>query len=145
MKARIKKQWYGRQKSVEELHSDCKFWLSEIDFIKDEINFLEHLFGLNYIDFLEAGFEEKVEKLIKKIKEEKNAVNKMYPLIQDHNNILADLMESKSAENNPTYLESHLKLEKLMDLYFEKFKSIKKEIFKVVEEITKRKEMKKLV
>ncbi len=145
MKAKIKKQWYGRQKSVEELHNDCKFWLSELDFIKDEVQFLDHLLGLNYIDFLESGFDGEVERLVKKIKEERNAVNKMYPLIQDHNNILGGLITSNSAENNPNYLDRHLKLEKLMDLYFEKFKAIKKDIFTVIEGTSKKKETKKLV
>lgn len=145
MRAKIKKQWYGRQKNIDELHSDCKFWISEIDFIKDEILFLDHLLGLNYIDSLDAGFEKKVERLVMKIIEEKNAINKIRPMIQDHNSILGGLIKSNSAENNPNYLDRHIKLEKLMTLYFEKYKSIKKEIFAVIEGVTKKKDTKKLV
>lgn len=53
MKAKIKKDWYGRLKNKEKLHNDSKFWISEIDFVKDEIRFLDRLLSSNYIDLLD--------------------------------------------------------------------------------------------
>ena len=38
MKTKMKKDWFGREKSVDELHHDSKIWVSEINLIKDENN-----------------------------------------------------------------------------------------------------------
>ena len=59
MQAKIKKDWYGRLKSVEELHDDSKLWISEIDFVIDEIKFLKNLLSSNYIQLLDAGLSKK--------------------------------------------------------------------------------------
>ncbi|RPD98751.1 hypothetical protein EGM88_06055 [Aureibaculum marinum] len=145
MKTKIKKQWYGKKKNAKELHNDNKFWLSEIGFVKDEMQFLEHLLGLNYIDFLDTGLKENVTDVINEIKEEKNAINKLGLMIQEHDNVIGDLKSSVSLEHNLNYLESHLKLERLMDLYYDKFKTIKRKLFKIVEFVANKKDVKKLI
>lgn len=145
MKAKIKKQWYGREKSDGELHKDAKYWLSEMDFIKGEMRFLDRLLGLNFIQFVNAGLEDRVNSLMRNLKEEKNAIEKIYPLVQNHNYLLMDLIKSKSVESNTNYQDTHLKLGELMDLYYEKFKLLKRELFSMVEKIAKNKDVKKLV
>ena len=61
MKNKILKDWQNRVKSVEELHNDSKEWISEINFIRDETRFLEHLLSANYIDCLSAGLNKKID------------------------------------------------------------------------------------
>ncbi len=145
MKTKIKKDWYGRLKDVEELHSDSIFWLSEIDFVKDEIRFFNHLLSSNYIDFLDSGLLTKTKELIVKISDEKEAGISLYKLIRDHERILSELIETKSVTNNKNYLQTHEKFERKIDKYLRKNKEIKKQIFKIVEKIMRKKEQKKLI
>jgi len=145
MKTKIKKDWYGRLKNIEELHNDSRLWLSEIDFVNDEIRFLNHLLSSNYIDFLDAGLLNKTKELIVKISDEKEAGTSLYKLIRDHERKLSDLIETKSVTNNKNYLQVHEKFERKIDRYFKKNKEIKKQIFKIVEKVMRKKEQKKLI
>jgi hypothetical protein len=143
-KTKIRKDWYGRLKSKEELHDNSKTWLSEILFVNDELRFLNHLLGLNYIDFLEFGLNQKIEKLVKSIKEEKKTGATLKKLIQDHERILSGLIEKDSVESNANYMDAHKKLEFEMILYNKKYKKLKRQIFEVVENVMEKKAQKKL-
>ncbi len=145
MKTKIKKDWYGRLKSIEELHNDSILWLSEIDFVNDEIRFLNHLLSSNYIDFLDAGLLNKTKELIVKISDEKKTGTSLYKLIRDHERILSDLIETKSVTSNKNYLLTHEKFERKIDKFFRKYKELKKQIFKIVEKVMRKKEQKKLI
>ena len=73
MKTKMKKDWFGREKSTEELHNDARQWISEVRFIKDEIRFLEHLLSDNYINFLALGLYKKIEEYVNQISLEKKS------------------------------------------------------------------------
>lgn len=144
MKTKMKKDWFGREKSTDELHHDYKLWVSEINFIKDEIRFLEHLLSENYIDFLAAGLHEKIEEAVKQISVEKNIGTTLQNIINEQKKILAELIKSENVTGNKNYLESHKKLEIEINSYINKYKDLKQHIFKVVENVMKKKDQKKL-
>ncbi|HSQ47071.1 MAG TPA: hypothetical protein VLM44_09155 [Lutibacter sp.] len=144
MKTKIKKDWFGREKSTDELHHDTKLWVSEINLIKDEIRFLEHLLSENYIDFLAAGLHKKIEDSVKQISVQKNIGTTLLEVINSQNKILAELIKYESVTSNQNYLESHKKLEKEVNGYINKYKELKQRIFKVVENVMKKKDQKKL-
>ena len=141
---KIKKDWYGRQKSKEELHDDSKSWFSEIDFVNDELRFLDHLLGSNYIDFMEFGLNTKIEKLVKNIKEENKIGILLKNLIQDHERTLSNLIKNDSDSGNANYMDVHKKLEFEMILFTKKYKKLKREIFSIVENVMERKAQKKI-
>ena len=143
-KTKIRKDWYGRLKSKEELHDNSKNWLSEINFVNDELRFLDHLLGSNYIDFLEFGLNNKIEKLIKSIKEEKKTGTTLKKLIENHEKILSGLIDTDSVSSNANYMDIHKKLEFEMILYNKKYKKLKRQIFEVVEKVMVKKAQKKL-
>jgi len=145
MKTKIKKDWFGRLKSIEEIHNDSKLWLSEIDFIKDEIRFLNHLLSSNYIDFLGAGMRKKIDSLTIKIGDEKRIGNSLYKQIKSHKNILSNLIKTKSVSSNTNYLETHKNFEREIFIYTKKLKKLKRTIFKIVENIMRKKEQKILL
>jgi hypothetical protein len=144
MKTKMKKDWFGREKSVDELHHDSKIWVSEINLIKDEIRFLEHLLSDNYIDFLVAGLHKKIEDSVKQISVEKNIGTTLLDLINNQDKILSDLIKYDSAASNKNYLESHKQLEIEVTSYIGKYKELKQRIFKEVEKVMKKKDQKKL-
>ena len=141
---KIKKDWYGRQKSKEELHDDSKNWFSEIDFVNDELRFLDHLLGSNYIDFKEFGLDTKIEKIVINLKVEKNKGITLKKLIQEHERTLSHLINSDSDTGNANYMDVHKKLEFEMILFTKKYKKLKREIFSIVENVMERKSQKKI-
>ncbi|MDP3946061.1 MAG: hypothetical protein Q8Q51_09195 [Lutibacter sp.] len=142
MKTKLKKDWFGREKSVDELHHDSKIWVSEINLIKDEIRFLEHLLSANYIDLLVAGLHKKIEDSVKQISVQKNIGTTLLDVINNQNKILAELIKHESISGNKNYLESHKQLEIEVTNYIYKYKELKQRIFKVVENVMKKKDQK---
>lgn len=144
MKTKMKKDWLGREKSTEELHHDSKLWVSEIQLIKDEIRFLEHLLSANYIDVLAIGLHKKIEENVKQIAVQKNIGTTLLGLINDQEKILDDLIRNDSVTGNINFIENHKKLEIEVNTYFNKYKDLKQQIFKIVENVMRKKEQKKL-
>lgn len=144
MGTKIKKDWYGREKSTEELHQDAKIWISEIHFINDEIRFLEHLLSSKYIDCLSSGLSKKIETSAKKISEEKTTGQLLLEHILKQEGILADLIKNDSGSSNTNFLETHKKLGLEIDIYVKKYKRLKKQIFEIVEKVMKKTAQKKI-
>lgn len=144
MKTKMKKDWFGREKSTEELHHDSKLWVSELQLIKDEIRFLEHLLSANYIDVLAIGLHKKIEENVKQIADQKNIGTTLLGLINDQEKILDDLIRNNSATGNINFIENHKKLEIEVNAYINKYKDLKQQIFKIVENVMRKKEQKKL-
>jgi hypothetical protein len=144
MEAKLKKDWFGREKSIEELHQDSKIWISEIEFISDELRFLEHLLSMYYIDCMDSGLKKTIDNFVKKISTEKKLAKTFFKLINNHENILADLIETNSVTSNKNFLEAHKKLDFEIDTYFKNYKTLKKEIFSVIEKIMKKKEQRRI-
>ncbi|HEY9221286.1 MAG TPA: hypothetical protein VIO43_06885 [Lutibacter sp.] len=144
MKTKMKKDWFGREKSTDELHNDSNVWISEINLIKDEIRFLEHLLSANYIDFLAAGLHKKIEENVKQISLQKNLGTELQDLIREQEKILSKLIATESVTANINYIENHKKLEVEVNTYLNKYKDLKQQIFKVVENVMRKKDQKKL-
>ena len=145
METKIKKNWQGRVKDVEELHHDTLTWKSEINFIIDEMHFLEHLLGSKFIDLIHSGLYKKIELLVNKITDEKNSGKVLIRLILDQERILSNLIKNESDTSNANFLEKHHKFEVEMVDYVKKYKRIKKQIFDIVEKVMKDKGQKKLI
>ena len=145
MKTKIKKDWFGKEKGKEELHQDSKNWVSEIHLINDEIRFLEHLLSANYIDVLAIGLHKKIEENVKQIAIQKTAGNALLGHISDQEKNLSALFKNDNITDNISYRENHKKLEKEINAYVKKYKDIKQQIFKIVENVMKRTGQKKLV
>jgi len=144
MKTKVRKDWYGREKNIEELHNDSKIWISEIHFISDEIRFLEHLLSSKYIDCLYSGLYNKIRASSKKIVKEKEMGRDILKIILEQEVTLSSLIKKDSVISNKNFLETHKRLEIEVQNYFKKYKRLKKQIFDVVEKVMKVKEQKKL-
>ena len=139
----MSKDWFGRSKSIEELHHDSRNWLSEIEFINYEMKFLNQLLSSYYIDLLESGYEKRINELANKIAIEKKSGNALSKLILEHEKILSDLIQTNSVTSNKNYLETHKKFEIEIIILLGRYKELKMEIFKRIEKIMRKKEQKK--
>jgi hypothetical protein len=145
METKIKKDWLYRVKSLEELHHDTLNWKSEINFIIDEMHFLEHLLSSKYIDLIHSGLYKKIEISLNKITDEKNSGKILIRLILDQERILSNLIKNESFPSNKNFMEKHHKFEEEMVDYVKKYKRIKKQIFEIVEKAMRDKDPKKLI
>ncbi len=143
MKRKMPKDWFGRSKSIEELHHDSRNWLSEIEFINYEMKFLNKLLSSYYIDLLESGYDKPIKGLVNKIVVEKKSGNALSKLILEHEKILSDLIQTNSVTSNKNYLETHKKFEIEIIIFLGRYKELKTEIFKLIEKIMKKKGQKK--
>ncbi len=142
MKTKMPKDWFGRSKSVEELHHDSRNWLSEIEFINYEMMFLNQLLSSYYIDLLDSGYDDHIKELVDKIVIEKKSGNALSKLIVEHGIILSDLIQTNSVTSNKNYLETHKKFEIEINIFLGRYKALKMKIFKLIE-ITMRKKKQK--
>jgi len=143
MKTKMPKDWFGRSKSIEELHYDSKNWLSEIAFINYEMKFLNQLLSSYYIDLLESGYEKHIKVLVNKIVIEKKSGKALSKLILEHEKILSDLIQTNSVTSNKNYLETHKKFEIEIIIFLGRYKELKMEIFKIIERTMRKKGQKK--
>ena len=143
MKTKMPKDWFGRSKSIEELHYDSKNWLSEIGFINYEMKFLNQLLSSYYIDLLESGYEKHIKELVNKIVIEKKSGKALSKLILEHEKILSDLIQTNSVTSNKNYLETHKKFEIEISIFLGRYKELKMEIFKIIERTMRKKGQKK--
>ena len=145
MKTKIKKDWHGREKTVEELHNDAMLWKSEINFVKDEIRFLEHLLSSNYIDLLQVGLYKKIEAFVNEITIQKQNGKTLLKLIESQELVLSDLISRNCATDNKNFLKKYRSLQNEIEKYFYDFKQNKKQIFEIVEKVMKEKNKKMLI
>ncbi len=145
MKEKLERDWDSKIKTTVELHEDSKQWLSEINFIQDEIRFLDHLLGSNYLSLLSNYKSKKeVEKFIFKLNDEKALLEDLITTIDKHERDLDRLIRSKSVQSNSHFLAHHKQLDELIEQFLKKYKKLKKRIFQAVEEIKRDQKKKQL-
>ena len=145
MRTKQDKDWDTHEKSIEQLHNDSILWKSEINFIQDEIKFLEHLLSSKYIDFLAGGLYKKIEVPVFKISNKKTTGATLIKIINEQEAVLSKLIDNDTATSNKNYLETHKKIQKEVSQYSNKFKTIKGTIFNIVEDVIRKKDQKKLI
>lgn len=146
MNTQIKKRKRGRfdNKSIDELYEDSKTWLSEIDFINYEIQFLKHLLGAKYIDCLDAGLHERIKEFTKEIFDKKNHVIGLKELILKYEKIVQELTNKDGVISDSNLLESHAKLALKINKFISSYKYLKIQVFEIVENTLEKKRQKKL-
>lgn len=145
MRTKQNKDWDSQEKSIEQLHNDSILWKSEINFIKDEIKFLEHLLSSKYIDFLEGGLYKKIEAPFYKISSQKSIGTTLFKIINEQEAVLPTLIANNTVSSNKNYQDTHRKIKKEVRQYINKFKELKSTIFQIVENVMRKKDQKKLI
>lgn len=138
MEKKLKKNWFGRLKNKDEIHYDSKEWISEINFINDEMRFLEQLLKSHYTDLVNREGAARIKTLEDDIREERTKGETLYKIIIDHDNILAELIENESVNSNLHFLETHFKLEREMFGFLRTYKELKAEIYGILEDVIKK-------
>lgn len=131
-------------KKFEELHEDSKTWLSEIEFIEYEIQFLKHLLGEKYVDCLDAGLNDNIKEFTNEIFNKKDTLIKLKEIVFEHEKLIIHLIDREVIGTDKIFLQTHHKFDIEIKEFISNYKNLKMQIFKIVENILESKGRKKL-
>ena len=115
--------------STQEYHAASKNWISSLQFIDDELRFIENLM-CSYV------FEPDTPNLFERLQNYKERVQniqirreEMAKWLLDHENELSGLLESPVADKDGSYARKHQELQVEFLLFHQDFQQLKTEIF----------------
>ena len=122
-------------KELYHLHEETSNWLSEMEFMKDEQLFLEHLLSMHFLDLSSTKLYEPTRKLIKRLKEVESLGAELVDKTRKHDESTGIMLENKQASRTSKLLTAHEKIKIEYDNYTLKFRYVKKKIFALIKEI----------
>ncbi len=117
------------------LHDSSVSWINELEFIKDEQVFLEHLLSTHFLDLSTEKLYETTRKLIRKLKEVEHMGVELTQEIQLYNKKIAEVLEEDNKPLEKTLDKSHTMIQNDFESYVLKFRYVKKKIFGIIKEI----------
>lgn len=147
MKLRVRPQGdYPEKASLEDLHKITLEWDSEIKFWKDELHFFQHLIDKYVLKMIEEDQLQHIQKIVDEIIQYSDVdLKDISEKVQKHNNHLGLIIEDKFSYDQNLIRREHAHLEDSISVLMEKFKSFKKDIFSVIEEVLKNEKLQHLL
>jgi len=118
--------------SIEQLKKETKDWLSEIEFIKIEQNFLNELLTDHVIGLCETDKFNKAKLFINGIVHVIKLGTELKSSIKDHKMNLALLLENIYLKKENDFRKTHELLKNEVKNYIQNFKYIKEQVFDLV-------------
>ena len=131
--------------SIERLHTKAQQWISEIEFIKIEQNFLKELISEHIIGLCETHNYDKAKLLLNGIEHEAKLGSELIESIKEHKINLALLLENIQLKNETKFRDNHKTLKVEVKNYIENFKYIKEQVFELVLLIMRNEKERKLL
>ena len=122
-------------KELYHLHEETANWLSEMEFMKDEQMFLEHLLSTHFLDLSSSKLYEPTRKLIRRLKEVEALGTEIVEITRKHDENIGVMLENKRASRTSKLLTEHEKIKIDYDNYTLKFRYVKKKIFALIKDI----------
>lgn len=131
--------------SIEYLLNKTKKWVSEIDFINVEQDFLKELLSEHIVSLCKTHNFQKAKLLLNSINQEKEIGNELLATIKDHNVNLSLLIENIYLKREDNFRKKHENLKIEVINYIDNFKYLKKQIFDLVLLIMKNEKQQKFI
>jgi len=120
-------------------------WINELEFIKDDRIFLEHLLGSHFLALSTPKLYEPTKELINDLKKVENKRLELLVTIKIHKKRIVTLIESIESTEKLEFKNEHSKIKKEFEKYVLNFKKVKKDIFDMIKEILKKDKLKFLI
>ena len=133
------------EKKLFKLHEQNSTWLTELEFVRDEHNFLEHLLSAHFLDLSSEKLFEPTKKLIQKLNEVERMDHELEDAIHTNNKQVATLLESLQISGKKDLMKEHQRIQKDFEIFHLKFKFVKKKIYNMIKEIMKEHKQKLLI
>lgn len=132
------KSTYLLEAGLEVLHEQSNEWLSEIAFWKDEAAFFYSLVVKKTLKSVPVNAKSNIESIEKElINITGGELDELQKEVELHEHFLSYLLESKHL-NEDSYRNKHQQLILKFDQFEKRFKSLKREVFALVELINKK-------
>ncbi|MFK5959091.1 MAG: hypothetical protein QM495_09525 [Lutibacter sp.] len=131
--------------SIQYLHSKTKYWISEIEFIRIEQDFLKELLSEHIIGLCDTNNFNKAKLLLNGINHEAILGKTLIESIKEHQINLALLIENIYLKKENLFRENHNFLKNELKNYLSNFKYIKEEVFELILLIMKKDKQQKLL
>jgi len=118
--------------SIEYLHSKTKQWISEIEFIKIEQDFLKELLADHIMGLCDTNNFANAKLLLNGINHEKKLGEQLIESIKEHKINLALLIENIYIKRENLFRDNHEFLNIEFKNYVENFKYIKEQVFELI-------------
>lgn len=127
--------------SIHYLHCKTQVWISEIEFIRVEQDFLEELLTDHIISLCDLENFKKGKLLLKGIRHEIQFGENLIASIKEHKVNLALLLENIYLKREKLFRENHNLLNSEVKKYIENFRCIKEQVFDLILQIMKNKKI----
>lgn len=125
------------EKKKNELHEQVQLWIKELDFVKDEHNFLKQLLSTHFLELSSKSSYELTKKKIELLKATEQKRKEIQAKILAHDQNIAKLFKSFKEEDLQKLIKEHDECNKEVKLLELNFKYTKKKIFRVIKDILK--------
>jgi len=131
--------------SIEYLHGKTQNWISEIEFIKIEQDFLKELLAEHIIGLCDTNNFSKAKLYLNGINHETILGETLIESIKEHQINLALLVENIYLKKENLFRENHEFLKNELKNYIDNFKYIKEQVFELILLIMKKEKQQKLL
>jgi hypothetical protein len=131
--------------SIESLHLKTQKWISEIEFIKVEQQFLKEMLAEHVLEFCSTDNYAKAKLLLHGIEHETKLGIDLLNDVKEHKINLALLIENIYLKKEDAFRQTHELLKNEVKNYIENFKCIKEQVFDLILFIMKKEKQKKLL
>lgn len=127
------------------LHEETMVWLKELDFEKDEYNFLQNLLSTPFLELSSKDSYEAAKKKIQMLQEIDVLRSRLKKDLKRHDLEIAELMESFEEDKFWKIQKEHDILNKEMESFILNFKYLKRKVFRVIKDILRTHKQKLLI
>ncbi|MCP4437505.1 MAG: hypothetical protein GY810_00890 [Aureispira sp.] len=129
----LPKSKYLENATLEELHNISKQHTNELEFWAQELSFLQKMLDKHLITIIHQEDMQHTQDLINRIDDIEGKRKKLQTAIQEHEHYLKNLLENPFSHDAQVYREEHNQIEKLVFAFNQQYKSLKSDLFQVIE------------
>ena len=124
-----------RIETIYELHEASILCMNELEFMKDEQLFLEHLLSSHFLELSAEDLYDTTRKLIKKLKEVEQLGVDLITEVQLLDKQIANDLDEKKPNTEVDPFQKQRVIQADFENYSLKFRYVKKKIFRLIKEI----------
>ena len=137
---------YVQKLSAENIHDESRNWLSELLFVKDEQLFFDDLIKSYTLQLISSKHFNKSKKIVEKLVSVQKETKILIDTVKAHESDLEIIIKkAKQLDEADNYKKAHEELIVLVSEFFETYKSLKKQLFKLIKSILKESKQKQLL
>lgn len=137
---------YVQRSSAENIHDESLNWLSELLFVKDEQLFFDDLIKSYTLQLINSKHFNKSKKIIEKLVNVQKETKALIETVKAHeSNLEIIVKKADQSDEEDNYKNEHEELIILVSEFFETYKSLKKQLFKIIKSIIKESKQKQLL